>query len=470
LKLEVSNLYAKIDPISEKLKEQFRFYVPSARYTYLHKQYLKTKGKMGWDGKAELIRPDNTVLAGLVPRISNDYSCKNIVDVRNISTPKLNCAASLKLRDYQLTAVLTALGNTFRGTWWPRGILKVATGGGKTEMAVAMYLMHKVPTMFLVHRKDLMYQAAARFDKYGVKVGIIGDGKFEVDEPVVAATMQTIASIFRRDDDPRFRALSNKMLKVNQVFFDEAHLMASNVDKGNEFVSLASHLPNAYARWGLTATPFMRTNYDNVLLEGVTGGLLCDISNDFLIQKGYLTPPKIKIIRSEGVKIPRKTEWRDAYERSIVLNPHRARQVLDEAKKGPHPSLIFVTQKLHGEFLMEKAKQDGYPIRMKFVNGDTPVKERQEIVKLMRSGGVDTIIATTVFDEGVDIPELASVILAGGGKSQVKALQRIGRGLRLAANKKTLNVIDFYDNQHYTVLNHSKKRMEYWKSEGFDVT
>ncbi|MBW2675783.1 MAG: DEAD/DEAH box helicase family protein, partial [Deltaproteobacteria bacterium] len=139
------------------------------------------------------------------------------------------------LRDYQRIAydsamynTVTMVGNVFD---WPCGVLKIATGGGKTELAVAMFETNPVPTIFVVHRKHLMSQAIRRFAKYGVTAGQIGDSVFDPDpNGISVATIQTLHNRLKEGDT----GVVNQFIKAGQIFFDEAHLCASKLDKGNQ--------------------------------------------------------------------------------------------------------------------------------------------------------------------------------------------------------------------------------------------
>jgi superfamily II DNA or RNA helicase len=104
------------------------------------------------------------------------------------------------------------------------------------------------------------------------------------------------------------------------------------------------------------------------------------------------------------------------------------------------------------------------------LSGKDKTATRRQAVADLQSGKVRAILCTTIFDEGVDIPELRKVILASGGKSQVKLLQRIGRGLRLADGKSSVEIVDFADKHHEMVRRHALERMKRFKEEGFEVT
>lgn len=483
MKIEIDNIYTTFRCSGKSEANRFEsdtralltVDVPGAKYTW--------EFKHGWDGKTTLwdkTEDDGELLyrvsTGLAPRIISVLRKGSVSDDRGASTPTLS-QSQIKLRDYQHAGVSAALGNTHGGLgWWPRGVIKVATGGGKTEMAVAMYEMNPVPTMFLVHRKDLLVQAAERFAKYGHKVGQIGDSKFDLSPTVTIATMQTIHRIIEEPDDPRHVELMHLIHNCKQVFFDESHLMASTLDKGNLFVGIANEFENATCRWGLTATPFMRGGYDNLLLEAVTGDVLYEISNADLIARGHLTPPKIRMIKVPGKKIIQKPTkggagayWRAVFDGCIRFHPERNKLIVKEILKDRGSCLCLVSTIDQAETLQRIMKQQGHPVP-ELLSGKTKTKDRRAAVAQLNTGAVRVILCTTIFDEGVDIPNLRKIILASGGKSQVKLLQRLGRGLRKAPGKESVEIIDFQDSHHQMVRKHALARLSRYREEGFEVS
>lgn len=486
-------VYGAIPQDLPEIFSDLRVDVPGAKFLYKYKN-----GE--WDGKADLFKVTSYVNeytttfhtpTGLFPLLYR--ACRNrwgnngtLTDARQIPHTNLY-PATVPLRPYQFEAISRAFSTNNELGWWPRAVIQVATGGGKTEMAVAMYQMHPVPTMFLVHRKDLLYQAKDRFVKYGIPCGIVGDGQFDLYNPgVTIATMQTIAAIFRNmrgqtdvRDDPRMVHLVRAVHETRQVFFDEAHLMASDLDKGNQFIDISNQFISAYARWGLTATPFMRTQYDNLLLMGATGDLACAVTNEQLIEAGFLSVPKVIMKKVSGTmattfkgnfRSSKATSayWREVEERGIKYYSARNEIIIREATAGPHPCLILVKTIEQAESIKLKCASMGVPF-FPFLTGSAGAAERRQAVADLRSGKLKILMATTIFDEGVDIPELAKVILASGGKSPVKLLQRIGRGLRKAEGKNSVEVIDFTDTHHPMLERHAVERRALWKSQGFNV-
>jgi superfamily II DNA or RNA helicase len=448
---------------------------PGAKYMHNHKLYLRSKGKAGWDGKTSIIskvHPMNGAQfpTGMLPLIHDKLvaalpdTIMAFDDLRVMAPPVAGVHGlhTMQLRDYQQQALDAALGNMFLDFPWPRGVLKIATGGGKTELAVAMYQTVQMPTVFIVHRKHLVKQAIDRFKHYGIEAGQIGDGVFDpMPQGITVATIQTLHNILKKGDMSKI----NQFIKAQQIFFDEAHLCAAKLDKGNQFILLSRQFRHAMLRWGLTATPFMKDEYSNQLLMGCTGDIIFEISNDTLIKAGHLTKPKVTIIKMDPVSGP--PAWPECYDSAIVLNEDRNKRIISELKKVPTPAIIMVNRVAHAMNLSNMAKQQG--LFLPVVQGSTSTEVRTQTISNLQSGKTKHIIATTVFDEGMDLPELRSIILAGGGKSKVAMLQRIGRGLRIAKGKQSFALIDFKDMSGYVMKKHSKMRRDTWLEEGFDI-
>ena len=103
-----------------------------------------------------------------------------------------------------------------------------------------------------------------------------------------------------------------------------------------------------------------------------------------------------------------------------------------------------------------------------FLYGGTDIAIREQAVKDFEAGKDIVLIASTIFDEGISINEIRNLIIAGGGASPIKAIQRLGRSLRITDIKKTVNVYDFMDKTNNILERHSKRRLKCYKEEGFE--
>jgi superfamily II DNA or RNA helicase len=345
---------------------------------------------------------------------------------------------------------------------WPRGIIQLATGGGKTHIAMALHEYYNTKSLFLVHRKDLVTQTAARFKQFlGITPTTMIEGAvFPGDPNITIATIQTLIALNKNNRSMPF------LQGIEQVFFDEAHMIGSSLDKGNSFVKLSELLTNTYIRWGLTATPLMRDKYSNWLLKGVTGELLYTKSSIDLINTGNLVAPIVKILQSPAMMNCPNT-WPECYDSGIILNAGRNNLIIEQLKTIEKPCIIMCRQIAHANILQNTAKQYGYYLPI--LQGSSPKADRDQAIAMLKSKKLDAIICTTIFDEGIDIPELRSIILAGAGRSAIKQIQRIGRLLRKAQGKQGVTVIDFNDGSSKLLQKHSKERMKVCKEQGFEI-
>lgn len=455
--------------VAHQLAKELSAPAPGAKYIKAHKVYLRSGGRRGWDGKAHMMDgaqfPTGLIEEAL--RVLSLYGVNpTLTDRRSIRNLSKFCAHDVPLRDYQNEALLSVMLNTLNGAWNPRGVLSMATGSGKTEVAAAIYQSLPVPTLFLVHRKDLMVQTIDRFKKYNVTAGQLGAGKRNLKENVTVATVQTLDSILNRTGAGRDELLDYLCNKVEMVFFDEAHLLAADLQRGNIFIRVSRLMKSAYARIGLTATPFMRDNYSNWLLEGETGPARYQITNQTLIGDGFLAEPIVHMMKVPPVD-DIKGAWQNQYDLGIVSYRPRNKLVVDAIGKSPKPALVMVSRVAHAKILQSAAAIRGMDIPV--LKGDSPLQERKRVSKLLRDKKIDAVICTTIFDEGIDIPSLRTIILAGGGKSKIKGLQRVGRGLRTDDGKEDVKIVDFYDAQAPMLKSHSTARKKLWREQGFKI-
>lgn len=460
MRVQIGNVYSTLEGSSREINRARKLltaYAPGFRYTSAYK-------RKRWDGKVCLLKEEQ-VPTGLVPYLASNISCK-LIDQRpviNISPRETN----VPLRPYQRDASLAALRNTFRGAWWPRGVLQIATGGGKTYTAAAMIQMTQVPTLFLTHRRDLVDQTYREFVSLGLQPGVFKKGEVEGSDSLVISTVQSLMSwkTHPHTSSSKQEAYIRSLLgSFQQVFVDEAHLIAASLDKGNLFFSALALAPNALMRWGLTGTAFMREAYHDWLLEGATGQRLCEISARELIEAGYLAKPNIYMIRTKPLKIPDK--WPICYELGIVMNSSRNDKIAEVVRASTGPTMVLVSSLAHGDTLYSMLSQHK---AIGWLRGEDKAEDRRATVDRLRSGELDCLIASRIYDEGIDIREIETLVLAGAGRSVVKTIQRLGRALRRTKEKSEVEVFDFLDEACPILKRHAIERRKVWVREGHEV-
>lgn len=404
------------------------------------------KYKMGmWDGYISLMGGFSKFPTGLLDRvvialknrdIAVEYSDMGLQQVVNWHIDE-NMLEGIVLRDYQVDAAIKLLNAK-------RGVAKMATNSGKTEIIAAILKSLKKRAIVVVHRKELLYQTAERIAyRTGFDVGRVGDGICEWKD-ITVAMVQTLS---QRPFD---------FSKTHVVIVDECHHTSSD-----QMMNVLYRIPGEY-RYGFSGTPLKNDVLSDLKLISLTGEIVTDISNKYLIDAGYSAKPRVNIVTMDSFSIDEwEASYQDAYDSLIVNNGARNRVIAQVASTSAGTVLIMVERIEHGEILNELIPKSV------FVNGSFDSAYRKKILKKMKSGGV--FIATPIFDEGIDVPSISTLIIACGGNSSNKLLQRLGRGLRKKAYDNVVQVFDFLDDTNMHLFRHSENRIDTLIEEGFEV-
>tara|TARA_B100001094_G_scaffold131968_1_gene127758 strand:- start:4769 stop:6289 length:1521 start_codon:yes stop_codon:yes gene_type:complete len=439
-----------------------------------------SRGKHGgWDGKVRLLQKSGKFPIGLLSVVKEFLDKNNLEYTVTDNRPNLRYGKPVSQinkdfepRDYQSRAVKAALK---KGS----GIIKVATGGGKSFIISSIVAKYNIPTIVYVIGIELLHQMKQTIESaYGIECGIVGGGECDVSKQVTIMTIWSAASAFNKkvkitDNDTTLdskkhtnalnKAMVRKRVQEAQLFiFDECQYAASET---LQFLHRAS--VSAKHRFLFSGTPWRDTG-DDILIEAVSGPKIVDVSATFLIKNGYLVRPKIYFLDVPVMRGVGKN-YHDVYKNYIVENDDRNDLILKSAKKLVKEGkkvLILVVRVGHGNVLMDKLSDE---FRVKFLDGAKSSKNRMDSIQEMKDGELDILIASKIFDQGVDIPELDALILAGSGKSSGRALQRIGRVIRRSKGKAEAIVVEFFDNCKY-LRDHSDARIKVYKSEpGFEI-
>lgn len=408
--------------------------------------------------KSVLKKGDNRYYfyTGLLPRILNYCKEKNVpVTIigeeervpASTSIPESFVSALKKenivLREEQLRLMLKEIKAH-------RGVLVSGTGSGKTIMGlgvISAFLEEnpRLKVLWLCHTKDLMYQSGKIAQRLlGIKVGYIGDGQFDSGKPFVSATRQSFDKI---STDIGF--------EFDIVVIDEVH----HVNIEGQYADLMKTI-FAPVRIGLTAT--MPKEKERILgIESFIGPVIDEVTIKESQERKSMADIKIRFLKvpvSHQIKELRK--YQDVYKAAVVDRSIRHELVVSKAKE--HISkgdsvLIIVNHIEHGNNLLrEFTKQNTKAV---FVQGITEARVRTQIKEALNTKNIHAVIATTVFKEGVDFPELNVIINAAGGKSEIATMQALGRGLRRTETKKMLFLYDIFDPSNRFLIEHFGERV-----------
>ena len=394
--------------------------------------------------------------SGLVPNIMKILKRNKIefevFDMRKVPTKNGNFAIlpKFKARDYQ-QEIIDRVNN--------RELIQAATGAGKTFVMASLIEKFNVsPTVIVAPKVSLMVQIKTEMEKFfGTEVGMVGGGYSTICPLTVVTPLSAPIELIRG---------------AKAILWDEAHNIPSNT-----IFSLSTNAINAYYRVGVSATPW-RDYGDDILIEAAISKLKPEnsISASKLIKIGKLVPCNIYFKRVNS-NVTWMGNYSDTYDAAIVNNPIRNKMIIDTAMNSYNKNkhiLILVSRVGHGELLLKMLKQriayettlvDGEKIgNVEFLSGEDSNEFRDATFKAIKNDFCKILIGTTIADEGLDVPCLDVLILAGAGKSSTKAFQRVGRVLRLYENKLYAEVYDFIDS-YETFRRHAMTRFALYETE-----
>ncbi|ASJ13509.1 DNA repair protein Rad25 [Thermococcus thioreducens] len=387
--------------------------------------YKKDFGK--WEKPESLYDPyERTFPVGVLPRVKKFLNSKGyrvrVRDERQVGGVRLNSTwnENYLMRRYQERAIKKALKEKM-------GVLSLPVGSGKTVVGLRIIHELDLSALIVVHTKELLYQWAEKVTEVlGIEPGIVGDNRWE-ERAVTVAMIQTLLS----------RGADKLQNEYAIVMFDECHRTSA----AEKFYRLGLSLPQVY-RFGLSATPWRRVRGEEIKIEAVVGPTIFEVKAEDLIKEKFLARPRFEIITYES-KMPSFSErYKELYEDMIMNNEERNRAIVQKAaelaRKG-HRVLIDVKRIEHGKILREMLEKEG--IKAEFLSSQSP--DRWGILEGFKEGSIPVLVST-LLKEGVDIPEISAIILAGGGKSDIMTIQTIGRALRPKRGMKAV-IVDIQD-------------------------
>lgn len=327
-----------------------------------------------------------------------------------------------------------------------RNLLVAATGTGKTVMAALDYRRsaHKIGSpprlLYVSHRKEILEQALLTYRAVLRDAGfgslLVGKNTAAQHDHLFASiqslTSQDILALYGRD-------------YWHTVVIDECHRIAAP-----QFHSFA-HSITPHILLGLTATP-ERTDgkplapYFDMRPDGSPAA---ELRLWQALDLQLLAPFEYFGCNDEtdfsSVPWNRAGELQ-AIDKLVTGNQIRARMVVGEWQRltgnarGSH-ALIFCVSIAHARFMAEQFETAGLPIA--FLSGETAEEERRRAPERLRSGEICGIVTVDLFNEGVDIPCVDTLLFLRPTQSALVFQQQLGRGLRLADGKSSCLVLDF---------------------------
>ncbi|GAA4897430.1 DUF3427 domain-containing protein [Tessaracoccus lubricantis] len=320
-----------------------------------------------------------------------------------------------------------------------RALVVSATGTGKTILA-ALDVRTAQPErmLFVVHREQILDKAIAEFRRVlGAPAGDFGKlagGRHEIDRRYVFATVQSLTTNLARIAPDAF----------DYVLIDEVHRAGAD-----GYRRVLDHLAPRFLL-GITATP-ERTDGFNIF-ELFDYNVAYEIRLQKALEADMLAPfhyyGVTDYVTGDGEVIDDMTSL------SRLVSTERVDHVLAAVERYgqagvPVRGLVFCSRNEEAAQLAQILNQRtlrGRPLRTVALSGKDPVPVREEAVARLERGELDYLLTVDIFNEGIDIPAINQVVMLRQTQSAIVFTQQLGRGLRKAAGKDYLVVIDFIGN------------------------
>lgn len=467
LKNEVSCSIENLDlDTRKKLSQKYSYFVQGARYS---PQY-----KLGrWDGKVNYFSIGgstyNNLLEEIVPELINSGYEIDIVDNRvpfvmgDIQPVTENTFSNIvwqdghpmagqpvTLREHQVTAINKFIEN-------PQCIQELSTSAGKTIVCSALsYLLQDYGrTIVIVPNKSLVEQTYADYHNFGLDVGVYYGDRKDLDKTHTICTWQSLESMERQKrDEKRDDAIEEFIEGVCCVIVDEVHQSKSTILKK----MLTGPMANIPIRWGLTGT-IPKDAGDKMALLTTLGPVVNTVKAVDLQELGILSSCNINVLQTQENIVYNDYQTELKY---LVSNPERIiwlANKIQEISIGGN-TLVLVDRKITGDELT-KLIPDSI-----FIHGEVKQKDRKKEYDEINFSENKVIVATTgVASTGISITLLHNIVLIEPGKSFVRVIQSIGRGLRKGFGKDHVEIWDICANAKYSKKHLTERKRFYHDAE-----
>ncbi|MEW2285415.1 DUF3427 domain-containing protein [Streptomyces sp. NPDC047841] len=350
-----------------------------------------------------------------------------------------------------------------------RNLLVAATGTGKTVMAALDYRnlreafgLRLPRLLFVAHRKEILKQSLRTYREV-LDDASFGELLFNGQEP--RDWMHVFASV-QSLNLRRLEQLAPDHFDI--IVIDEFHHATADT-----YRRVLEHFQPTELL-GLTATP-ERMDGRNVQDEFFEGRIAAELrlwealENDLLCPFHYFGLP-------DGTDLT-TVSWRSgSYERdqlgSLYTGDHaRARLVIKQVRdKISNPAAMralgFCVTKAHARFMAECFRQAGF--QAAHLDSDSTPEAREQTLQDLKAGRIQVIFSVDLFNEGLDIPDVDTLLLLRPTNSATVFLQQLGRGLRRTPHKPVLTVLDFigqhraefrFEEQFRALTNLSRNRL-----------
>ena len=458
--------------VRKKLVNTFKYEMPGARY-----QPAVRLGR--WDGKVAYFQMGGSTYTNLLPEIipileNYNYDIE-LDDQRDYSTTfdfervtedtfaHLNWGKGhpmegqpIKLRDYQVEIVNNFLEN-------PQSIQEIATGAGKTIMTAALSQRCEAHgrTIVIVPNKSLVTQTEKDYRGLGLDVGVYFGDRKELGKTHTICTWQSLNILMKnsKNDLVAWTTMGAFLENVVCVMVDEVHMAKADALK----TLLTTIMAKVPIRWGLTGT-VPKEAFEFQALKCSLGPVINQLSASELQDRGVLAQCHVNVVQL--VDHAEFSNYQSEL-KFLLEEPDRLdtiAQLIDKVNTTGN-TLVLVDRVAAGHAIVERLGDKAV-----FVSGATKGTKRDEEYAEVATATGKVIVATYgVAAVGINIPRIFNLVLIEPGKSFVRVIQSIGRGIRKAEDKDFVQIWDVTSTCKFA-KRHLTKRKQFYKEANYPFT
>jgi superfamily II DNA or RNA helicase len=358
------------------------------------------------------------------------------------------------LRDYQVDAINTFLDN-------PQSLQQIATGAGKTITTATLSHITEPygRSLVIVPNKSLVEQTEEDYINCGLDVGVYFGDRKNLGKTHTICTWQSLNILDKKNKDgSAVLSLAEFLDGVSTVIVDEVHMAKAEVLKN----LLTRNLKNAPIRWGLTGT-VPREKFEFESIHASLGPVVGSITAKSLQDQGVLSACHVNVCQLIDVVAHSDYQGELKY---LTSDPARLAYIANMMNKVSQTgnTLILVDRISAGQTLRDLIPNST------FVSGSVKVKDRKETYDTIKEGTNEVIIATYgVAAVGLNIPRIFNLVLLEPGKSFVRVIQSIGRGVRKAKDKDFVQIWDLTSTCKFA-KRHLTQRKKFYKEAEYPFT
>lgn len=316
-----------------------------------------------------------------------------------------------------------------------RGVFESAVGSGKSLVITGIIKEHGVNTLVIVPSLALLEQLyrtlELAFGKKNVQKVSSGTLKSTTKfKPIRLVNVQSLAAMQKNE------TLTKLISDIDMVIIDEIHHAGAK-----SYTDLLAEIEHVYYRYGFTGT-FLRNDSKTMDMHGFLSNVLYEYGPQQAVKDGFLTPLTYHVHKLPGGG---HMNYQKEYDFNYCGNPDMLKKIkeLVEPKRNQSQQVLILVDRKEksGEVIHNYLNSQG--IDNTYISGDDDKELITNSIEDFNDKKINVLIGSQVIGEGVDVHSTDVLILATGGKSEVKFIQSCGRAVRLHEGKTKADIHDF---------------------------